>query len=199
MIYSGKNNSILLTREYYLDYGCSNFDLVYYPFDTQMCTMVFEVQGKTDEYIVLKQDYDGVKYLGRLTVGNLKLSVEFLFVGGRFLVEYEIQMEKLEVASVGNVSTGTVKIVFRRRMEFHVTNTFLQNFVLIGVGYMSLFFDVDNFTDRIMVTLTTMLVVATITASIQAVRNFINELYFPVLIKSLLLLGSTKNFLLQNG
>ena len=115
------------------------------------------------------------------------------------MVEYEIQMEKLEVASVGNVSTGTVKIVFRRRMEFHVTNTFLQNFVLIGVGYMSLFFDVDNFTDRIMVTLTTMLVVATITASIQAVRNFINELYFPVLIKSLLLLGSTKNFLLQNG
>ena len=56
-------------------------------------------------------------------------------------------------------------------MEFHVTNTFLQNFVLIGVGFMSLFFDVDNFSDRIMVTLTTMLVVATITSSIQTVKH----------------------------
>ncbi len=56
-------------------------------------------------------------------------------------------------------------------MEFHVTNTFLQTFILIGVGYMSLFFDVDNFTDRIMVTLTTLLVVATMGSSIQSVRS----------------------------
>ena len=85
-----------------------------------------------------------------------------LFSGDRNLVEYEIQLEKLVIKSVSNVSTATVMIVFRRRMEFHVTNTFLQNFVLIGVGFMSTFFDVDNFSDRIMVTLTTMLVVATI-------------------------------------
>ena len=94
-----------------------------------------------------------------------------LFIGDRSLVEYEIQLEKLEIESFNNVSRGTVKIVFRRRMEFHVTNTFLQNFVLIGVGFMSLFFDVDNFSDRIMVTLTTMLVVATITSSIQTVKH----------------------------
>lgn len=34
---------------------------------------------------------------------------------------------------------------------------------------MSLFFKVDNFTDRVMVSLTTMLVVATVMAAIQAV------------------------------
>ena len=93
----------------------------------------------------------------------------FNFIGERFLVEYEIQLEKLVMSSFKNISRGTVIIVFRRRMEYHVTNTFMQNFFLIGVGYMSLFFDVDNFSDRIMVTLTTMLVVATITSSIQAV------------------------------
>ena len=85
------------------------------------------------------------------------------------MVEYEIQLEDLTVESVNRISRGIVKIVFRRRMEFHVTNTFLQTFLLIGVGYMSLFFAVDNFTDRIMVALTTMLVVATIMSSIQAV------------------------------
>ncbi len=81
-------------------------------------------------------------------------------------------------------------------MEFHVTNTFLQVLeinltlrsttnahpltpphslnqllILIGVGFMTLFFDVDNFTDRIIVTLTTLLVVATMGLSIKDVRN----------------------------
>lgn len=84
-------------------------------------------------------------------------------------MEYEIQLEELGITSVNRISRAVAKIVFRRRMEFHVTNTFLQTFILIGVGYMSLYFDVDNFTDRIMVTLTTMLVVATITSTIQDV------------------------------
>jgi len=102
------------------------------------------------------------------------------------LVEYEIQKEALETrTNAENISEAAIKIVFRRRMEFHVTNTFLQTLILIGVGYMSYYFEVDNFTDRlegksycmylsftvtcrIMVTLTTMLVIATITSSIQS-------------------------------
>ena len=82
-------------------------------------------------------------------------------IGGRELVEYSIQLEALDLMSVNQISRAAVKIVFRRKMEFHVTNTFLQTFILVCVGYMSLYFDVDNFTDRIMVTLTTMLLVAT--------------------------------------
>ncbi len=73
--------------------------------------------------------------------------------------------------SVKNISRAEVKIVFRRRMEYHVTNTFLQTGILMMVGYMSYYFRVDNFTDRIMVTLTTMLVIATITSSIQTVSE----------------------------
>lgn len=52
-------------------------------------------------------------------------------------------------------------------MEYHVTNIFLQTLILVSVGYLSFFFRVDNFTDRIMVTLTVMLVVATIMSTIQ--------------------------------
>ena len=138
MLFSGHTNSILITREYYQDYGC-NFDLQYYPFDTQMCKMVFAVQGQTDNYVKLARDGIGIEFLG-----------------GRFLVEYEIQKETLKILSHNNISQAEVRIVFRRRMEYHVTNTFLQTSILVGVGYMSLYFDVDNFTDRIMVTLTTM-------------------------------------------
>ena len=151
-LFSGRRNAIYLTREYYQDYAC-RFNLIYYPFDTQLCFMTFEVQGKTDNYIKLSKDP--------------KPGIEFL--SSRKLVEYEIQMEALEFRSVNNVSQGIVKFVFRRNMEFHVTNTFLQTFLLTCVGYFSYYFDVDNFSDRIMVVLTTMLVVATINSSIQNV------------------------------
>ena len=63
MLFSGKRNSILLTREYYNEYSC-DFDLRFYPFDTQMCTMIFEVQGKTDDYVKLEKDGAGIEFLG---------------------------------------------------------------------------------------------------------------------------------------
>lgn len=156
MLFSGKENAIYLSREYYQEYSCE-FDLLYYPFDTQMCFMTIEVQGKTDNYI-------------KLTKEKGSKGIEFL--ASRKLVEYEIQMEALQFKSVKNISQAIVKFVFRRRMEFHVTNTFLQTLLLTFVGYFTYYFDVDNFSDRIMVVLTTMLVVATITTSIQDVSLF---------------------------
>ena len=42
------------------------------------------------------------------------------------LEEYKIQMEDLQIKSVNNISQAIVKFVFRRRIEYHVTKTFLQ-------------------------------------------------------------------------
>ncbi len=74
-----------------------------------MCQMIFEVQGKTDNYIRLAKDGNGVEFLA-----------------SRTLVEYEIQQEDLEISSKNNISRASLKFVFRRRMEYHVTNTFMQ-------------------------------------------------------------------------
>lgn len=153
MMFSGRKNAISLTREYYQDYACE-FHLHYYPFDTQVCSLIFEIQGKTDNFI-------------RLSKASGTSGIEFL--SSRKLVEYEIQMEALEFKSENNKSQAIVKFVFRRRMEFHVANTFLQTFILTCVGGFSFFFDVENFTDRIMVVLTTMLVLATVATSVQGV------------------------------
>ena len=97
-LFSGRTNAIYLSREYYQEYACE-FDLTYYPFDTQLCFMVFEVQGKTDNYIRLSKDE-------REGAG-----IEFL--SSRDLVEYQIQMEALQFKSVNNISQGIVKFVFR--------------------------------------------------------------------------------------
>ena len=101
------------------------------------------------------------------------------------------------------MSQAEVKIVFRRKVEswkyfeiptvyfrnieFHLFGVFLQQMILILVGFLTYFFEVTNFSvstkweeycmyftifmqDRVMVSLTLMLVIATITASIQMVR-----------------------------
>ena len=136
--------------------------------------MIFEVQGKTENYIKLERDYEGIEFLGKKQLQCSVLSIFSLDIhlkpGGRELVEYEIQLEHLEMKAVNNISRAYIKIVFARKIEFHIANTFLQTFLLILVGYMSLYFDIEDFTDRIMVTLTSMLVVATLLSAIQSVR-----------------------------
>ena len=69
----------------------------------------------------------------------------------------------------------TATLVLRRQPEFHLSNTFVQLFVLVLIGFMSFFFDLENFNERIMVTLTTLLVIATLNSSIQAVSQYINH------------------------
>ena len=49
------------------------------------------------------------------------------------LEEYEILKEVLEITSIRNISHASVKIVFRRRIEYHITNTLLQ--VIIKVTH----------------------------------------------------------------
>ncbi len=86
------------------------------------------------------------------------------------LVEYEIGAESFRVESANNVSRAVASLVFTRRCAYHVANTLLQTLILVGIGYLTLYFDVDNFTDRINVTITSLLVIATISSAIKEVR-----------------------------
>ena len=58
------------------------------------------------------------------------------YLGPRMLEEYEIQMEALQIKSFNNISQAIVKFVFRRRIEYHVTKTFLQVNILVFILYL---------------------------------------------------------------
>ena len=91
-----------------------------------MCEMIFEVQGKTDNYVRLKKDGTGIKFLGNNnSTFVLYLDIFYttftkfncisrlwiiLFSGGRQLVEYEIQLEALQVQSVDDISRAVCKV-----------------------------------------------------------------------------------------
>merc|ERR1711902_476234 len=65
--------------------------------------------------------------------------------------------------------TGKVRVmtVFKRKWTYHFWTIFLQSVLLISVAYMTFYFKISNFQDRIMITITTMMVVATIQSSIN--------------------------------
>ena len=98
------------------------------------------------------------------------------------MVEYIVQNITISknMSSKGH-STAKAMIVVQRQIEFHITNTIMQTFLLLSIGYLTLYFHVENFTDRIMVTLTTMLVITTITTSVQGViKNWLGYLYICI-------------------
>ena len=90
-------------------------------------------------------------------------------VGTRELLEYTVKQEAVKFIEKENVTWVAVCVVFQRRMEYHVSNTFLQSFVMVITGGLTFYFRIDNFTDRIMVSLTVMLVVANLISAIQTV------------------------------
>ena len=46
-----------------------------------MCQMVFEVQGKTENYVKLARDFQGIEFLGKnIVVSLLVFKLQFCFV-----------------------------------------------------------------------------------------------------------------------
>ena len=101
--------------------------------------MDLEITGTTDRWLKLKKDGIGVDFLGIPIlidkIANISFSkIKIFFINtallhilaSRLLVEYEIKMEVLQLRVVNNVSRAHLEFVFTRRMEYHVTNTFLQ-------------------------------------------------------------------------
>ena len=59
--------------------------------------------------------------------------------------------------------------MLRHRTESHIHNSFVQTFIVLLVALVTFFFDLDDFSDRIMVNAVLLLAMATITSSIQEV------------------------------
>ncbi len=60
-IYPGADNSLVLSRKVYAEYGCT-FDLRDFPFDNQKCKMNFSMASAKASYIVLTTGRDDIKY-----------------------------------------------------------------------------------------------------------------------------------------
>ena len=118
--------------------------------------MTFEIQGGTKDYLQLEVDaYDnftGVDYLG-----------------DKLLLEYTVGDMLLKVINDSEAKYAKMKVslTFTRRWFYHGVNVFLQSVLLLIVSYMTFYYRVDNFQDRVMVSITTMIVIANVQSAIN--------------------------------
>ncbi|ROT77155.1 Ligand-gated ion channel 50 [Penaeus vannamei] len=143
-MYSGAENYVRFQEEMTVNFACS-FDLVMYPFDQQKCYLAFEIH-----------DYD-------LSLGYFVLEAnESRFIGDRHLMEYVLDGERTFVYNDHNASHVAVELKFRNQFLYYVGNVFIPSLMLTILCYVTLFFDEDDFNDRIMVSLTSLLVLVTL-------------------------------------
>ncbi|XP_066989241.1 uncharacterized protein [Macrobrachium rosenbergii] len=142
-LFNGGDAPLILERKYHVRYGCA-FDLNRYPFDTQSCSMEFESQFTTSSYM-------------ELVPGHVHFS------GRRQLVEYVVGEISMEATTQNSSFSGLqVQLIFIRQSGYHLVATYLPTSIMIVIAYLSFFFGVEDFNDRIMVSLTSLLVLSSL-------------------------------------
>ncbi|XP_064110595.1 pH-sensitive chloride channel 2-like [Macrobrachium nipponense] len=166
-----------MSRKYNVTFNCA-LDLLMYPFDKQTCEIVLKMTSGTNEYITLKSDKEGVIYSGgqhlveyEVTGVDLK-SLETGETTPSFQqTPFESPLpaeERVLEGEFADVSTGSkysrllVALHFRRRYGFYLINTFLPTSLMIVIAYLTFYFKVEDFNDRIMVSLTSLLVLSSL-------------------------------------
>ena len=110
------------------------------------------MRDKTEEFVQFFKEGKGISYSG-----------------DRNLADYEIILEDLDITnSPSNHSMAIVTIVLRRQTGFHSITTFAQTLVILLVAFVTFFFNIRNFSDRIMVNLILLLILSTLSSSAQS-------------------------------
>uniref|UniRef100_A0A0N7Z9T0 C-type lectin domain-containing protein n=1 Tax=Scylla olivacea TaxID=85551 RepID=A0A0N7Z9T0_SCYOL len=141
--FSGLDNPLVFQEEATLVFKCY-FELMMYPFDRQKCFIVFKMKDVTEELGMLVKEGQGVN-----------------FVGSRRLLEYTLYSEAYKNYTKNEISHVEIEFQFRNQYSYYISNTFLPSLIQVIISLVTLRFDLADFQDRIMVSLTSLLVLAT--------------------------------------
>ena len=129
---------------------------------------MFDMTGATREYVDMDIDFDGVEYTGPTTlleyvVGEMMLknmgnASDSTYAGNYNVVIFKHLLARtLSRSILTNYSQGMkVSLLLSRRWFYHAVSVFLQSVLLLVVAYTTFYYRVDNFQDRMMVTITCM-------------------------------------------
>ena len=144
LIYKGLENSITYERFYNLELEC-DYDLQFYPFDSQRCLIQIEPSDGLLKFILLNPD-------------------DFLYKGPILLMTYEVKYTKMKKSKRAGLE---VEILIRRRLLSIILTVFVPTLLLNIIGHTSNFFKKFFFEAIISLNVTVMLVLTTMFISIS--------------------------------
>ena len=143
------------------------FQLQRYPFGKQSCILNFQIDNTEDTMNNLMpsshrsfNEQDTVRYYGSNNLG------EYEFINS----VYEQQNNNLSVSIIINL---------RSQFGYHILNSFIPSVLIFIISYTTFFFPISDFNERIMVSLTAVLVLAALSS--QATNASVHTSYFKLL------------------
>ncbi|KAF2356256.1 Low-density lipoprotein (LDL) receptor class A repeat [Trinorchestia longiramus] len=133
------------------------FDFVRYPFDKQQCNVsIMVMNAQNERYFNKSSEGDVVPYLNKKLI-----LLEYRLLNITTAVSYNMR-------GSDNNTFFVITLHFRRLYGYHIMNSFFPSLLMALVSYSTFFFQIDDFTNRIMVSLTAQLVLAALFTSTTA-------------------------------
>ena len=143
-VYKGSENPLNYHREHFMIFNCP-YNLLYYPFDNQVCTIDLKLSKFDKRYVKLVPSLTGNK-------------------GPKNLDQFVVTSVKLDAND--NSSLIQCIIHMKRVSLYFIATTFMPTICIMFIALITLFIDQSHFEANIMVALTAMLVMYTLFQSI---------------------------------
>ncbi|XP_042858229.1 glycine receptor subunit alpha-3-like [Penaeus japonicus] len=137
IVFPGLGNPLLLRQQLSITFQCQ-FDLLWFPFDNQQCSINFRLNDVESKLVRM-------------------IASEPQYLGPEKLLEYQVRRVTLDAAGEGS-NRQKLTIVFTNLFRYYLANSYLPSFLLVVISYSTFFFRLEDFNERIMVSITAMLV-----------------------------------------
>lgn len=145
MKHNGTDVVVSRTIKYLFAFSCQ-YDFFAFPFDTQTCDMQLHLQP-----------FQGCQPEWNTSSGGIRV------YGNRSTISIYSVSELRYTFDYKNRNVLTLKLLFVRRFEAYLLTTFLPCIILCALSQLTLtHFNLDDFTDRITVTLSLLIVIASL-------------------------------------
>ncbi|KAG0726719.1 Gamma-aminobutyric acid receptor subunit rho-3 [Chionoecetes opilio] len=143
-VYPGPENPMSVRRKYSITFQCQ-FHLKMYPFDEQFCHLELTMLSASSRLLVFDE------------VGTAAI-----FEGNPNLVEYFVGDVDIDFRNDRDFAVMFVKLQLLRRSGFIIMNVYIPSLLLLVISYLTLYFTPTNFQVRVLASLTSLLVMATL-------------------------------------
>ena len=146
--YEGSENDLVIIQNFKLEYLC-NFLLRKFPFDEQKCDFLMRIRIPNNMSVMFSPADDAVAYHGPTVLPEFEVDE----------ISYSTKLEMKQ-------TSFTYTIRFHRLYMTHLTSTYFQSFLMWFLAYLTLYIQIEDFSNRFMGTVTALLVLVALLASI---------------------------------